>query len=428
MPPRAFRALRHRNFKIFFAGQLVSLVGTWMQQVAQSWLIYRLTGSPLLLGAIGFAGQFPIFLLGPFGGHVADRYDRRRVLIATQSVSMLLAFTLAFLTLSNHIAEWHLFVLAVLLGLVNAFDLPARQAFLSQMVEREDLINAIALNSSMFNGARIAGPAIAGILVATIGEGWCFFVNAVSYIAVIAGLLLMSVPRFVAAPATKSMWGNVAEGFRFVALTPPVRALMVLIAVVSFTALPYTVLMPLFADRIFHSGSRGLGILMGAAGAGALLGSIALALRSHVFGLGRWVAIACAVFGSSLVAFSFSRNFMLSSVILCLSGGAMMVQMASSNTLVQSMVPDELRGRVMAVYSMMFMGMGPLGALLAGSLAEGFGAPNTVAVGGAITVLAAIAFSLRLPALRGPGRELILAQQAGPGDPQQQTTATGAER
>ncbi len=428
MPHHAFRALRHRNFKIFFAGQLISLVGTWMQQVAQSWLIYRLTGSPLLLGAIGFAGQFPIFLLGPFGGHVADRYDRRRVLVATQSMSMLLAFTLAFLTLTHHVAEWHLFALACLLGIVNAFDLPARQAFLSQMVEREDLINAIALNSSMFNGARIAGPAVAGILVATIGEGWCFFVNAVSYIAVIAGLLMMTVPRFTAAPATQSMWANVAEGFRFVALTPPVRALLVLIGVVSFTALPYTVLMPLFADRIFHSGSRGLGILMGAAGVGALLGSIALALRSHVFGLGRWVAIACAIFGGSLAAFAFSRSFVLAAVILCISGGAMMVQMASSNTLVQSMVPDELRGRVMAVYSMMFMGMGPLGALVAGSAAESFGAPITVATGGAITVLAAIVFGLRLPALRGPGRQLILAQMAGPGDPQQLTTATGAER
>lgn len=424
----AFRALRHRNFRLFFAGQLISLVGTWMQQVAQSWLVYRLTGSPMLLGLIGFAGQIPVFFLGAFGGHVADRYDRRRVLVITQSVSMILAFALALLTLTGHIVEWQLFVLASLLGVTNAFDLPARQAFLSEMVDRADLINAIALNSSMFNGARIVGPAVAGLLVATIGEGWCFFANAVSYIAVIAGLLMIAKPPFVAPERVKSIWSNVAEGFRFVGTTPPVRALMLLIGVVSFTALPYAVLMPLFADRIFHSGARGLGILMGASGAGALLGSIALALRSTVFGLGRWVAIACAVFGGSIAAFALSRSFALSVALLVVAGCAMMVQMASSNTLIQAMVPDELRGRVMAVYSMMFMGMGPLGALAAGSIAESFGAPRTVAVGGAITLLAAVAFGLRLPVLRGIGRQLILAQQAAPGEPQQQTTATGAER
>jgi MFS family permease len=423
-----FRALRHRNFKIFFSGQLISLVGTWMQQVAQSWLVYRLTGSPMLLGLIGFAGQIPVFFLGAFGGHVADRYDRRRVLIATQSLSMLLAFVLAFLTLTGRIVEWELFVLASLLGIVNAFDLPARQAFLSEMVDRGDLINAIALNSSMFNGARIVGPAVAGLMVAAIGEGWCFFANAISYIAVIAGLIMISVPLFVAPPMTKSIWGNVAEGFGFVATTAPVRALMVLIGVVSFTALPYSVLMPMFADRIFNQGARGLGLLMGAAGTGALLGSIALAMRSTVFGLGRWVAISCGVFGASVAAFGMSRSFPLSVLILVFAGGAMMVQMASSNTLIQSMVPDELRGRVMATYSMMLMGMGPFGALAAGSIAESIGAPNTVAIGGAITAVAAVVFGMRLPVLRGPGRELILAQQAAPGEPQQQTTATGAEK
>ncbi|MFL6245557.1 MAG: MFS transporter [Thermoanaerobaculia bacterium] len=421
------RALRHRNFRLFFSGQLISLIGTWMQQVAQSWLIYRLTGSALLLGAIGFASQIPVFLLGPIGGHTADRRDRRRVLLITQATSMLLAFALAGLTLAHVIHEWHLFVLAALLGIVNAFDLPARQAFLVQMVEREDLINAIALNSSMFNGARIVGPAVAGLLVAAIGEGWCFLLNAISYIAVIASLLMMHVPRFMPGPASKSMWANVAEGFRFVAVTPPVRALLVLIGVVSFTGMPYSVLMPVFADRIFHSGARGLGILMGAAGIGALFGSIALATRSSVRGLGRWVAVSCAAFGVSLLAFGFSRSFMMSAAILVCAGGTVMVQMASSNTLIQSMVPDELRGRVMAVYSMMFMGMGPIGALLAGSVAERVGAPMTVAAGGAITALAAVGFALRLPALRAPARELIIAQQATAGEPSDQTTATGAE-
>ena len=394
-----------------------------MQQVAQSWLIYRLTHSALLLGGIGFAGQIPIFLLGPIGGHVADRHNRRTILIATQSASMLLAFVLAFLTLTNRVLEWHLFVLAALLGIVNAFDMPARQAFLVEMVDRNDLMNAIALNSSMFNGARIVGPAVAGLIVAAIGEGWCFFANAISYIAVIGGLLMMKLTRIAAATAAGSALKNIAEGFRFAARTTPVRALLVLIGVVSFTALPYAVLMPVFADRIFHSGARGLGILMGAAGAGALLGSLALATRSTLKGLGTWVATACAAFGVALTAFSFSRNFMLSSILLLCAGMAMMVQMASSNTLIQSMVPDELRGRVMALYTMMFMGMGPFGALLAGSIAERIGAPLTVAAGGALTVLAAIVFAIRLPLLRGPARELILAQQAAVGEPQEPTTS-----
>jgi MFS family permease len=422
------RALRHPNFKLFFAGQLISLIGTWMQQVAQSWLVYRLTGSSLLLGGISFAGQIPIFLLGPIGGHMADQRDRRRILVATQTLSMVLAFILALLTLTHQIRTWHLFILASLLGVVNAFDIPARQAFLVQMVEREDLINAIALNSSMFNGARVVGPAVAGLIVAAVGEGWCFFLNAVSYIAVIAGLLMMRLSKFERPVMTQSAIANIIEGFRFAAQTAPVRALLLLIGVMSFTAMPYTVLMPVFADRIFHSGARGLGILMGASGSGALIGSILLAMRSSVKGLGRWVAIACGSFGLSLTAFALSRNFALSAAFLVAGGMAMMVQSAASNTLIQSMVPDELRGRVMALYSMMFMGMGPLGALLAGSVAQHAGAPTAVAVGGGITVIGAIVFAWRLPQLREPARELILAQQAGPGEPAQQTTATGAER
>jgi MFS family permease len=421
------RALRHRNFRLFFAGQLISLIGTWMQQVAQSWLIYRLTHSALLLGAVGFAGQIPSLIFGPFGGHVADRHDRRRVLVMTQSASMVLAFVLAGLTLGGVIHEWHIFVLAALLGVVNAFDVPVRQAFLVQMVEREDLMNAIALNSSMFNGARIVGPAIAGLLVAAIGEGWCFFANAVSYVAVIAGLLLMSLPRLAPQSVSASPWANIVEGFRYVATTAPIRALLLLIGLISFAGMPYTVLMPLFADEIFHRGARGLGILMGASGAGALIGSVMLAMRSSVRGLGRWVAIAAMCFGASALAFAFSRSFILAAIFLVPLGMSMMVQMASSNTLIQSMVRDELRGRVMAVYTMMFVGFGPIGALVAGSLAEHIGAPLTVAAGAVLTILGAIVFALRLPSLRGEARKLIIAQQAGAGEPAEQTTATGAE-
>lgn len=319
-------------------------------------------------------------------------------------------------------------LLAVLLGVVNAFDLPARQAALVQMVDREDLMNAIALNSSMFNGARIVGPAVAGILVAAIGEGWCFFANAVSYIAVLAGLLIM---RMSGARDGRAVRGtavaNIIEGFRYVARTRPIRALLILIGVVSFAGMPYAVLMPVFAQQILHSGARGLGTLMGCSGAGALVGSIALAMRSSVKGLGKWVAISAGMFGAALAAFALSKSFLLSAILLVPVGGAMMVQMASSNTLIQSMVPDELRGRVMSVYSMMFMGMGPLGSLLAGSAAQRVGAPAAVAAGGVLTIIAAVIFALRLPNLRGEATRLIVAQQFAGGDPAEEQTATGAE-
>jgi MFS family permease len=424
---RALRALRHRNFRLFFGGQLVSLIGTWMQMVAQSWLIYRLTHSALLLGAVGFAGQIPIFLIAPFGGHVADRVDRRRIIIVTQTCAMILAFILAALTLTGRIHEWHIIVLAAILGVVNAFDMPARQAFIVQMVERDDLMNAIALNSSMFNGARVVGPAVAGILVAAIGEGWCFFANAVSYVAVLAGLFMMTTERFVPRPMAGSALRNIWDGLRFVANSAPIRALLLLIAIVSFTGMPYAVLMPVFADRVLHAGARGLGILMGASGVGALTGSVMLALRSTVRGLGRWVAVSSTLFGMTLIAFGISHTMWLSVAILVPLGASMMVQMSSSNTLIQSMVPDELRGRVMAAYTMMFMGMGPLGALAGGTVADRVGAPVAVIVGGTITIAAAAVFSMRLPALRGPAREMILAQQQAGGDPAEETTPTGAE-
>ncbi len=421
------RALRHRNFRLFLSGQLISLVGTWMQQVAQSWLIYRMTGSAFLLGLVGFVGQAPALFFGPIGGHVADRYDRRRVIVITQSLSMLLAFVLAALTLTGVIREWHIIVLAACLGIVNAFDMPVRQAFLVQMVDREDLMNAIALNSSMFNGARIIGPAIAGLTVAAIGEGWCFLANGVSYIAVITGLLMMSVPRLAPQSISTSPLANIAEGFRYVKDTRPIRALLLLLALVSFAGMPYTVLMPVFAENILHAGARGLGILMGASGVGALIGSVMLAMRSSVRGLGRWVAWASAAFGASAVAFAMSKSYPLSVLLLVPVGISMMVQMASSNTLIQSMVKEELRGRVMAVYSMTFVGIGPFGALLAGSLAGRIGAPWTVALGGILTLIGAATFAVHLPHVRAEARMLIIAQQAGAGEPPEQATATGGE-
>jgi MFS family permease len=308
-------------------------------------------------------------------------------------------------------------VLAALLGVVNAFDIPGRQSFLVDMVGKEDLMNAIALNSSMFNGARIVGPAIAGVLVASIGEGWCFFVNGASYIAVIAGLLMMRVeaPRKVA--MSGSHLQHIAEGFRFVKRTSPILTLLLLLGLVSLVAMPYSVLMPIFADRILHGGARGLGILMGATGIGALFGALTLASRSGLSGLGRWIALSCAGFGVFLILFSFSRHFWLSAALLVPVGYCMMLEMSSSNTLIQAMVPDELRGRVMAVYSMMFMGMAPFGALMAGALADRIGAPITVALGAIACVGGAILFGLRLPNLRVEARQLILAQASGGAEP-----------
>jgi MFS family permease len=427
----AGRALRHRNFQLFFGGQLISLIGTWMQTVAQSWLVYRLTGSGLLLGAVGFASQIPVFLVAPLGGIAADRGNRQRIVIATQVASMILALVLAVLTLAHKITVAEIFILAALLGVVNAFDIPGRQAFLVDMVGKEDLMNAIALNSSMFNGARVIGPAVAGILVARLGEGWCFFANGVSYIAVIVGLVMMRVHAPAKASLQTSPFDHIVEGFRFVWQTAPIRALMILLGLVSITGMPYVVLMPIFADRVLHDGGRGLasligshdlgavrlGILMGAAGIGALLGALTLAARSGVKGLGRWVATCCAGFGISLILFSFSRSFWLSVFLMLPAGYFIMLQMASSNTLIQVMVPDALRGRVMAVYSMMFMGMAPIGALVGGALSDRVGAPWTVAIGGLASMFGAWWFSAQLPKIRVEARKLIIAQAMTGGEP-----------
>jgi MFS family permease len=438
--PAALRAMRHRNFQLFFSGQLISLVGTWMQTVAQSWLVYKMTGSGLLLGSVGFASQIPVFLVAPIGGITADRSNRHRVVIATQAASMILALILAALTLTHRIHIWHIFVLAAGLGVVNAFDIPGRQSFLVDMVGKDDLMNAIALNSSMFNGARVIGPAIAGVLVARLGEGWCFFANGVSYIAVIIGLLMMKV-HAPARAISKPPWEHLVEGFQFVERTAPIRALLLLLGVVSAVGMPYTVLMPIFADKILHRGGQGLasligshdlgavrlGILMGAAGVGALLGALTLAVRTGVKGLGRWVSVCCAGFGISLILFSFSTSFWLSVALLLPVGYFIMLQMASSNTLIQAMVPDELRGRVMAVYSMMFMGMAPLGALMGGALSDRLGAPWTVAIGGFASVMGAWWFSIQLPKIRVEARKLIIAQAMAGGEPAEEMTTPVAE-
>jgi MFS family permease len=421
----AFRALRYYNFRLFFAGQLISLIGTWMQTVAQSWLVYKMTGSSALLGLVGFSSQIPVFLFSPLGGVAADRHNRHRMIVVTQSCSMVLALILAALTLTGQVRIWHIFVLSAALGVVNAADIPARQAFFQEMVGRGDLINAIALNSSMFNSARIIGPAIAGILVAWIGEGWCFFVNGVSYIAVIAGLLMMRVTPRVIENSQDSAWKHVLEGARFVISAKPIRALLLLVAFVSFAGLQYSVLMPIFADRIFHSGAHGLGILLGINGGGALCGALVMAARRGIKGLSRWIAVAAMVFSVAITAFGFAPNFWAAAALLYVVGFATMIQFGSTNTLIQMMTPDRFRGRAISAYSMMYMGMTPIGSMAAGFVAEHIGARITVAAGGIFCLAASALYASRLSEIREEARKMVMsASSATP----EQIAAEGAVR
>jgi MFS family permease len=414
--PRVFslsrftRALRHRNYRLFFSGQLVSLIGSWMQSVAESWLVYRLTGSAALLGVAGFASQIPVLFLATIGGTVADRYHRHRIIVVTQITSMILPLVLAVLVFTGRVQVWHVFALAATLGVVNAFDVPARQAFVIEMVGKDDLVNAIALNSSIVNGARAIGPAIAGVLVAAFGEGWCFLLNGVSYIAVITGLLLMQLPPRMQAEHPKKALTGITQGYRYVMNTMPVRDLLLMVGLLSFAGQPFSTLMPIFAEEILHGGPRGLGLLMASAGVGSLAGALALASRSTIRGLGRIVAGSALVFGIALTIFAVSKLFWLSAAVLLFVGMSMITQAASTNTLIQSMVPDTMRGRVMAIYAMMFMGMMPIGALVEGWAAERIGAPLTILGGGLVCIAGAIVFNVRLPKLRVMARQLIDAQ------------------
>jgi MFS family permease len=405
------RALRHRNYRLFFSGQTVSLVGTWMTRIATSWLVYRLTGSALLLGLVGFAGQIPSFLLAPFAGVLIDRWDRHRLLVITQILAMLQSAALAGLTLAGVINIWHVLVLSLCQGLINAFDMPARQAFVVEMVEkREDMANAIALNSSMVNAARLLGPSIGGVIIAAVGEGWCFTLDAVSYLAVIASLLLMHlVPRQrrAAAKETKVLH-EMREGWAYVVGSPPIRSILLLLALVSLVGMPYTVLMPVFASTILHGGPHTLGFLMAATGVGALSGAVFLANRRSVLGLGRVIPIMSALFGAGLIGFSLSSTLWLSLPLLVVTGIGFMVQMAASNTLLQTLVDDDKRGRVMSFYTMAIMGVTPFGSLLAGTLAHRYGAPHTLLFGGAGCILAALWFTSRLPGLREKVRPIYI--------------------
>jgi len=398
---QVLRSLRHRNYRLFFGGQGISLVGTWMQQIALGWLVYRLTDSAFLLGLVSFAGQIPTFILASFAGVLADRYNRHKIIIITQTLAMIQAVILAVLTLTHTIQIWHIIFLSVFVGIVNAFDMPTRQSFVIDLVDdKSDLPNAIALNSSMFNTARLVGPTIAGILISLLGEGLCFLLNAVSYIAVIIALLMMHiVPRVETIKKEKVLKG-LKEGLKYAYNFKPIRVLLLFLGLVSLTGTPYTVLMPIFARDILKGNANTLGFLFGAVGIGALTGAIYLASRKTVLGLGRWIAISSAIFAVGLILFSFSKSLIFSLVLMLFTGFGMMVQMASTNTLLQTLVDDDKRGRVMSLYVMAFMGTAPLGSLAAGTLASTFGAPFTILSGGIICLLGVIVYAKYLPKLR----------------------------
>jgi MFS family permease len=412
------RALRHRNFRLYFIGQTVSLVGTWMQRIAVGWLVYRLTDSAFLLGVVGFAGQIPIFILAPFAGVLADRWNRHRLLILTQAMAMIQAFVLSCLVISGTVMIWQIIVLSLVLGVVTAFDIPVRQSFVIEMIEEKaDLGNAIALNSSMVNAARLLGPSVAGLLIATVGEGVCFLINGFSYMAVIASLIMMRLAREDVRAQTSRAWHDLMEGLRYVYGFEPIRAIILLLALVSLVGMPYMVLMPVFAKSVLHGGPSALGFLMAASGVGALAGALYLASRQGVLGLGKMIPIAAGVFGVGLLGFSMSRNFFLSLALVTLVGFGQMVQLATSNTLLQTMVDDRQRGRVMGFYTGAFVGMAPVGSLLSGSLAGVIGAPWTLFIGGIACLVGAVIFARKLPQLREKARPVYVSKGILPGIP-----------
>jgi MFS family permease len=397
----AWRALRHRNFRLFVEGQSVSLIGTWMTRVATSWLVYRLTGSALLLGLVGFAGQIPTFLLAPFAGVLVDRTNRRTLLIWTQALAAVQSLALAALTIAKIVTIYEILGLAVLQGLINAFDMPVRQSFLIQMVEdKQDLGNAIALNSSMVNLARLIGPALAGIIIGAVGEGYCFLIDGVSYLAVIVSLFLMRITVAPPKRQTTSMLQQLSEGWTYVRGFSPIRTILLLFAVISLTGMPYLVLMPIFASKVLHGGPHTLGWLMGASGVGALASALLLALKKSVRGLTSAIRTAAYLFGASLILFGLSRNLWLSMLLMMVTGFGMMQGLASSNTVIQTLVPETMRGRVMSYYTVAFVGMAPFGSLLAGGLAHAFGAPHAVMITGACCLVGAVWFSTQLKAIR----------------------------
>ncbi|OGB88805.1 MFS transporter [candidate division WOR-1 bacterium RIFCSPHIGHO2_01_FULL_53_15] len=398
---QTFRALKSRNYRLIFIGSLISFIGTWMQMVAVGWLVYRLTNSPFMLGMVGFISQIPAFAVAPFGGVIADRLDRRKVLLLTQTLSMIQALLLAFFIFTGTITVWHVLVLSFTLGLVTAFDMPTSQAFMIEVVEKkEDLINVIALNSSLVNVGRLVGPAIAGVIIAAYGEGICFLVNGLSYLAIIYTLLIITIKPIGKRPTEMKVLTEIREAVGYAWRFKPIRDILGLLSVMSLVGMPYILLMPVFARDVLHGGPQTLGLLMAASGLGALLAGLYLASRKSVLGLERRAAQAAGLFGAGILVFSFSRSAWLSAFIIFLTGFAMLIQMAGSNTILQLIVDERMRGRVMSLFSMAFLGMAPFGSLLSGIVADRIGAPHTLAICGLLCVLNGVAFAYRLPSLR----------------------------
>jgi MFS family permease len=403
------RALHHRNYRLFFGGQSISLVGTWMQQIAMSWLVYRLTNSALLLGIVGFSSQIPVFLFASIAGVYADRWNRHRMLVVTQTLSMIQALTLAFLTLYGVIQVWQIIVLSITIGVINAFDMPTRQSFIVQIVDKaEDLGNAIALNSFMFNGARLIGPAIAGILIGLLGEGVCFLINGLSFVGIIIALLAMKVPKRKKAAHTSRLWHDLKEGYSYAFGFAPIRYILLQLGLMSFMGMAYTVLMPIFAKDILHGGPHTLGFLMAASGIGALTGAVYLASRQTILGLGRLIVYASVIFGMGIIAFSFSEILIVSLSMMVFTGFGMIVQIASGNTILQSIVEEDKRGRVMSIYTTAIIGMAPIGNLFAGALASWIGAPNTLILSGLCCIIGSLLFALKLPHIRKKVRPIYV--------------------
>ena len=397
----AWRALRHRNFRLFFGGQSISLIGTWMTRVATAWLVYRLTKSSLLLGTVSFAGQIPTFLLAPLAGVIVDRIDRRKVLVWTQSLAMVQSLLLAWLTLSHRINIKEVLALSAMQGIINAFDMPGRQSFMIRMVEdRTDLSNAIAINSSMVNAARLLGPSLAGLVIAATNEGWCFLIDGVSYIAVIASLLMMRVAHDAPPQQGVTMVEQLRQGWMYVAESLPIRSILLLFALISLMGWPFMVLMPIFAAQFLHGGPHTFGFLMGAVGVGSLVSALALVVRRSVRGLLKIIPIGAAVFGVGLVAFGFSRSQWLSIPLMFVTGFGMMQGVTTSNTILQTLVDEKMRGRVMSYYTMAFVGMAPFGSLLAGALAHAIGAPRTVIISGIACLAGSLWFWSRMRGIR----------------------------
>ena len=395
------RALGSRNYRLYFFGQAVSLIGTWMQQIAMRWLVYRLTKSELLLGVVGFASDIPVFLLVPVAGVLADKCKRHRILAITQALAALQAFILAILVITNQAAVWHVVVLGALLGIVNAFDIPARQAFLMEVVEKkEDLGNAIALNSFIFNAALLIGPFIAGVLIAVLGEGLCFILNGVSYLALIGALFLMKIPDRKMALGNLEVGRGILEGAAYAFRSVPIRSILLLVAVVSFMGVSYMLLMPVFSEDVLHGGPQAFGYLMSATGVGALAGAVFLASRRNILGLGTVIVVSGILYGIGLSALSFSHSLVLSLVIALVIGFSLMVQMASSSTILQTIVDDKKRGRVISLFVMARRGVESFGSLLAGALAHRFGTPDTLMIGGIVCLIASVAFATKLSRIR----------------------------